>query len=125
MWFWKLKGLSLFALGSLLFASGLLAQEPAPKEAALPLQITLVGIDAYPEFREIRTALSQMEGMAELTSNSEAPGLIILKANTTGPAASLIEKLSGAFPNRYDIKEKTLPSGGTEIVVKSRQSTRP
>ena len=122
MSFSKSRGFSLLKYCSLgIFVCLLLAaplsaqQEEAP--AALQMQVTLIGINAYQEVREIRAALAQMEGTEKVSLDSEAPGLITLHLSTTGSSSHLIEKLSGFFPNRYEIQEKLLPGGGTETII--------
>jgi hypothetical protein len=87
-----------------------------PVKATLVLRVTLVGIVSYQDFREIRAALAQSEGMEKVTLETEAPGLITFSLRYDGEPGSLIEQLNGFFPQKYSIKEKHT-SGGTEISI--------
>ena len=130
--FWRLRELNLLRWSAasflLLFASSsasAFAQESkgaaeTPPRATLVLKVTLIGITSYRDFREIRAALAQSEGMEKVTLETEAPGLVTFSLRYGGEPGSLIEQLHGFFPKRYSIKEKHT-SGGTEITISSSQ----
>ena len=102
---------------------GLGAQNPEETHTAVTVDIavTLAGITAFSDFQELRAGLFKSEGISKVLLVSEAPGLISFKVTYAGEAVSLIEKLSAFFPKKYDIKEKRLPSGGTEVSISRRE----
>lgn len=91
-----------------------------PPLATLVLRVTLIGITSYHDFKELKAALMQSEGMEKVTLETEAPGLVTFSLRYGGEPGSLIEQLHGFFPKRYSIKEKHT-SGGTEITISSSQ----
>src|SRR3989338_4386364 len=123
---WRSKGLnpSRFLAGSLIFFAALstAGAEEGKKGTSFPvallgLQVTLAGVTSFQDFREIRAALSQSEGVEKLSLDSEAPGLVTFRVQYTGEPASLIEKLEAFFPKKYSMREKPLPSGYREITI--------
>lgn len=138
---WRLKGLTIsrFLAVSLLLtalvqvvgverSAGLARdreQSPPLEEshagATINLLVTLVGITSYQDFQELKVGLGKSEGVSKVALDSETPGLITLKVTYAGEAVGLIEKLSAFFPKKYDIKEKRLPSGGTEVSISRRE----
>ncbi|HSA60096.1 MAG TPA: hypothetical protein VLJ37_10480 [bacterium] len=85
------------------------------------LAVTLSGITSFQDFQELRAGLLKSEGVSKVNLVSEAPGLITLNVTYAGEAVSLIDKLSSFFPKKYNMKEKRLPGGGTEVSVTYRQ----
>jgi len=81
------------------------------------IQITLTGINSFSDFQEIQSALAKMEGVAQLTRDSEAPGLLILSMKYAGDSKGLIEKLNTVFLKKYTVTEKNLPSGVKELTL--------
>jgi hypothetical protein len=101
-------------------------RKPAPnleqshEGLTLDIAVTLVGITAFQDFQELRAGLLKSEGVSKVAIDSEAPGLISMKVTYAGEPMSLIDKLSNFFPKKYDIREKRLPGGGTEVSVSRR-----
>ena len=114
MWSWKLRELSLFGFFVLSLSHCPLAF------ADTPLSVTLTGITSYNDAQEIRAALTQSAEMKKVVIESEAPGLILLKADYPGDASLLINNLTTIFPQKYIISQKQLPNGSTEITFSRR-----
>jgi hypothetical protein len=87
----------------------------------IDLTVTLSGITSFQDFQEIRAGLLKSAGVSKVALVSEAPGLIAFRVTYAGEAVSLIDKLSAFFPKKYHMKEKRLPSGGTEVNITLRQ----
>ncbi len=126
MSFWRLKG----SITSRWFAASLvgflLAGPSAAAQAGLEeshggvtidLAVTLSGITSFQDFQELRAGLFKSEGVSKVALVSEAPGLITFNVTYAGEAVSLIDKLSAFFPKKYNMKEKRLPGGGTEVSI--------
>lgn len=91
-------------------------KDPLP-QAKLLLKVTLVGISSYHDFKEIKTALAQAEGVEKVALETEAPGVIGLRVRYAGEPRSLIDKLSTFFPGKYSFKEKGGGGGAVEMTI--------
>ena len=89
--------------------------------ATLDISVTLVGITSFQDSQEIRAGLLKTEGVRKVVVDAEAPGLITYRVTYAGEAMGLIGKLSNFFPKKYDMREKRLPSGGTEVNISRKQ----
>ncbi len=86
------------------------------------LRLTLIGVNSYSDFQEIRSELAKIDGVSKITLDSEAPGLITLAFRYSGETGGAVGKLSLIAPEKYTISQKSLPSGMTEIVVSRKVS---
>lgn len=89
--------------------------------ATLDIAVTLAGITAFQDFQEIRAGLLKSEGVSKVVLVAEAPGLISFKVTYAGEAMGLIDKMTEFFPKKYDMREKRLPGGGSEVSISLKQ----
>ena len=91
---------------------------PAPAQvAARAIQIVLVKIDSYAEYKEIQETVQKTEGVYELTPRTETPGLITLDVEYAGDSQQLTELLEQSLGKKYTISRRTLPTGISEINI--------
>lgn len=96
-----------------------MTQEKAPSSGGL--QVTVSKVMSYPDFQEIKEAISKCEGVKGVSLDSEAPGLVTLQVNSTEDPQSLVEKLALLLDaTKFSLELKKLTSGTQELVVSSR-----
>ena len=89
----------------------------SPPAAPPPLQVVLIKIDQFSDFKEVRAELRNAPGVTRVIPRSESAGLITLEVVGNVNPDALAQILRENLGKKYTVTQKTLPSGAIEINV--------